>query len=500
MLNNPKLYEINTRVWIKTFGSDKKLSDIPQEYWVALKNKGIDFIWLLGVWKTCKDNIESTCYTPELIRHYNGALKDWTRDDVIGSPYSIDEYIINPDLGTEEDILNLKISLNELGMALILDFVPNHFGSTSNILYQNPEIFLTVDKKVYEEEPYSYFTIPQHPDLYFAHGRDPFFPAWKDTAQINYFNPIARDYMAGALEKISFLCDGVRCAMSMLVLTNVFGNTWRGASDQNRFPENAEEFWFNTIKDIKSFNPGFIFMAETYWNLEHSLQKLGFDYTYDKVFYDKLKDNTAGEIRGHLTADMKFQQRSMRFIEKHDEDRALHAFGHDKSMAAAVITATVPGLTLYQDGQWEGKKQKLPLQLGREPMGTPHPKIEAFYNTLLKITSDRAFKDGVWELLFSHKVWDDNLTNGNILAWRWKLAVRNVIVAVNYSPVTSQCRLKFKVNIANEKILLNDLLSDKIFTRSLTEVNEKGLYIDLPPYNSHIFIFNEDSRDLSSSF
>ena len=495
MLNNPKLYEINTRVWIKKFGPDAKIKDIPVTALSDLKEKGINFIWLLGLWKTCRDNIDETCFTPELVKQYNAALKDWTRDDVIGSPFAIDDYVINPDLGTEADVLQLKKTLNDLGMALILDFVPNHFGSTSRVLRDNPEVFLSVDKKSFEEEPHTYFSSPFHKNQFFAHGRDPFFPAWRDTVQLNYFNPFTRDYMSGVLQNISQLCDGVRCSMSMLILNNVFGNTWSGAADQHKYPETNDEFWQSAIKEIKSFNPGFIFIAETYWNLERSLQNLGFDYTTDKVLYDKLKNNGANEIRGHLTADMNMQQKSVRFVEKYEEERALHAFGHDKSMAAAVIATTIPGLTLYQDGQWEGRKQKQPLQLGREAQAQFHPKVEKFYKKLLQITNDRAFKDGIWELLFCHRAWDDNGTSSNMLAWKWKLAVRNVLVVVNYSPVQSQCLLKFPVSIADDRVLLNDVLNDKIYIRSLAEVLEKGLYIDLPPYKSHIFVFDEEYAD-----
>ncbi|MBK8664308.1 MAG: hypothetical protein IPN18_21945 [Ignavibacteriales bacterium] len=56
----------------------------------------------------------------------------------------------------------------------------------------------------------------------------------------------------------------------------------------------------------------------------------------------------------HLTADLTMQQKSVRFIEKIGRG-TIKTLGHDKSMAAAVITSTIPGLELYQDGQWEEK-------------------------------------------------------------------------------------------------------------------------------------------------
>ena len=36
-------------------------------------------------------------------------------------------------------------------------------------------------------------------------------------------------------------------------------------------------------------HPGFMFIAEVYWDMEWELQQAGFDYTYDKRLYDRLR-------------------------------------------------------------------------------------------------------------------------------------------------------------------------------------------------------------------
>jgi glycosidase len=43
-----------------------------------------------------------------------------------GSPYAVTEYVCNPNLGTDSDLLALKQQLNAMGLKLMLDFVPNH--------------------------------------------------------------------------------------------------------------------------------------------------------------------------------------------------------------------------------------------------------------------------------------------------------------------------------------------------------------------------------------
>ena len=40
--------------------------------------------------------------------------------------------------------------------------------------------------------------------------------------------------------------------------------------------------WPEAIQRVRRMHPGFIFMAEVYWDLEWTLQQPGFDFTYDK--------------------------------------------------------------------------------------------------------------------------------------------------------------------------------------------------------------------------
>ena len=95
--------------------------------------------------------------------------------------------------------------------------------------------------------------------------------------------------MTGALAQIAGLCDGVRCDMAMLLLPEVFERTW-GIQ--------AGPFWPRAIDAVRQRHPGFLFMAEVYWDLEWTLQQQGFDYTYDKRLYDRLRDGHAASGAG----------------------------------------------------------------------------------------------------------------------------------------------------------------------------------------------------------
>ncbi len=487
MFKNPNLYEINTRVWIKRFGENVKLDQVPAEYWQRLSDLGMDYIWLMGVWKTNESTIDKYCFEPGLVEEYSRALPDWNREDVIGSPYAIDDYTVNPKLGGNESLQNLREILHANNLKLILDFIPNHFSAESSLIKSHPEIFLQADREAYENDNHTYFKPFEHEDKIFAHGRDPFFPAWQDTIQINYFNSAAREFMTEKLIDIAQICDGVRCDMAMLNLNHVFQNTWGTVLSKPGYKKPETEFWENAIKKTKEKQPEFLFIGEAYWDLEWTLQQLGFDFTYDKKLTDRLKIFNPSAIRAHLHAEENYQKKLVRFLENHDEERAAKILGYKQSKAAAVIIGTIMGMHLFYDGQFEGKTVKLPVQLGREPEEKIQKGIKYFYDNFLRIIKSGIFKNGNWEMLHVFPAGEGDQTFENMLAWLWELNGEKRLVVVNYSSVTSYCRIRLDVSGYDDKITFEDLITNQFYIREKEELIEPGLYIKLDGYKFHIF-------------
>ena len=490
MLLNPKLYEINTRVWIKRFEKGTTLADIPPKFFEDLADKGINAVWLLGVWKTCNSLIDQCCFENGLISDYSKALKDWKKEDVIGSPFAIDDYVPNPELGKFSDLKKFRDNLSKRGIKLILDFIPNHFGADTSVIKNHPNIFLKGDEKFFADDPYTFFKDKYNGNIY-THGRDPLFPAWLDTIQVNYFSEEAREFMIEKLLMISEICDGVRCDMAMLQLNNIFQNTWLGVLNKRDIKKPKEEFWKSAVDRTKKKNPDFIFLAEVYWDLEWQLQQLGFDFTYDKRLTDRLAAKDVPGVKTHLMAEKDFQYKSARFLENHDELRAVEKFGKKESLAAAVLISTIQGMKLYYDGQFEGKKIKLPVQLGREPVEKISETIHDFYSKLLSITQDEIFTNGEWSMIDTLPAANDNHSYENIFTWQWKLGNNIRLVIINYSEITSQCRLKLNLASESAEIKLIDLLNDVEYNRSLSEIKTAGLFIELKSYHSHIFALKD---------
>jgi len=280
-------------------------------------------------------------------------------------------------------------------MALILDYVPNHVAVDHPWTVEHPEYFV------------------HEADGSIAPGRDPYFPPWTDTAQINACHPAARAACIATLEDISRQCDGVRCDMAMLLLSDIFRKTWGNRAGATP----SEEFWREAIAAV----PGLTWIAEVYWDLEWTMQQLGFNYCYDKRLYDRLAHENPVTIRQHLAADIGYQSKLVRMIENHDEPRAAAVFSYAKEAAAATMIATLPGAKLFHQGQFEGRKIKMPVQLGRWPDEPIDCSLHEFYQALMRACRDPEIRHGEWRLL--------ETGNENLLSWtRGKQAI-----VINYS-------------------------------------------------------------------
>ncbi len=485
---NPALLEINTAVFLKRmrtlYRQDIDLGTIPKEQWQDLRHKGFDLLWCMGVWERSPGSKISALGDTGLLQAYERALPGWNEDDVTGSPYAVHSYLPDPTFGTQEDLRTLKAGLNEAGIGLVLDFVPNHLALDHLWTLTCPENFIRGTRHNLRNNPDMFFQTKQGDIL--AHGKDPNFPSWKDTAQINYFSPSARDALIDEMLRIARSADGMRCDMAMLVLNSVFEQTWGAFLDGA--PRPTEEFWSEAISRVKSRYPSFIFIAEAYWDLEWKLQQLGFDYTYDKKLYDLLQKTQAQQIQEHLWAEPSYQSSSVRFIENHDEPRAAAAFGRDRSTAAAIVAATVPGMHFFHDGQMEGSTIRQPVQLCRQRQEETDRRIYRFYDRLLGYTRHRLLRSGDWMLLNPAPAWEGNPTYRSLLSWIWHRDGEFRLVIVNYSPDHTQGRLYLpKALIRKTTMVFHDMLSDASYERQPSDLVQSGLYIELGPWQAHLF-------------
>ena len=480
----PSLYQINTRVYLtelsRTLGRSVTLDDIPNAALDEFGRQGFDWIWLLSVWQTGPAARAVSRMNPGWRREFSETLHDLQDDDIAGSGFAIQSYTVHRDLGGDAALARLRQRMQQRGLKLMLDFVPNHMAPDHPWIDEHPDYFVHGSEVDLARSPGNYCRVrTRSGTLLLAYGRDPYFEGWPDTLQLNYGNAAMQNAMIGELTRIAGQCDGVRCDMAMLVLPDVFERTWG---------VRAELFWPKATESVRRKNPNFLFMAEVYWDLEWTMQHQGFDYAYDKRLYDRLRDHHTRPVREHFWAGLDYQDKLGRFLENHDEPRVAATFSDEVHEAAAVLTFLSPGLRFFHQGQFEGRQKRISPHLLRAPAEAVNQNLKHFYEQLLSVLRDDAVRNGTWRQLECATAWDGNRSNDIFIACQWQSTDgQRLLVCVNYSPHQSQCYVRVPDDLQRGAWRLEDQMSDDAYDRDGTELTARGMYLDIPAWHYHVF-------------
>jgi hypothetical protein len=477
------IYELNTAAWLHDVGERAgkrvRLGDVPAEEWDRVTPDGVDAVWLMGVWRRSKAGRRLALDSPDQLASFRAAVPELDDGDVIGSAYCVREYKVAGRLGGRKGLAAARAALAERGVRLIVDFVPNHVAPDHPWLAKHPNYFVRGSAEELAADPASFLAVG---DSIIARGRDPFFPPWPDVAQLNAFAPGLRKAAAKTLCDIGDIADGVRCDMAMLLLNDVFARTW--GERVGEVP--AQEYWTDVIGAVRAVHPGFLLVAEAYWDLEWQLHQLGFDFCYDKRLYDRLLHGDAASVRGHLRAGLDYQRRLVRFLENHDEPRAAAELAPDQERARAVAVATLPGATLWHEGQFEGRRVRLPVFLGRRPEEPVDADLVAFHSWLLEMA--RGLRQGDWALC-EPTGWPDNRSCDQLLAWAWTDGDQRSLVVVNDAGVPASARIQLPWDdVAGRRWTMDDAFASEMYERDGTDMAAQGLYVELPPWGFHVLV------------
>ena len=493
IMTDPFVYEINTRCWLRELAAreDGKsgrvgLGSVPDAEVERWRTFGFTHIWLMGVWPTGPRSRAAALENESFRRSLTDTMSDWKEEDVPGSPFAVADYRVARELGGELELQKFRKQLHSHGLRLLLDFVPNHLGLDHPWVIERPELFVQVP----DPAPETFRTETPSGDRWLAHGKDPNFPAWIDTAQLDHRRADTRAALIELLQSVAMLCDGVRCDMAMLLLNEVFAKTWE------KFPcptaETEREFWADAIQVVKRAHPEFLFLGEVYWDLEARLQSLGFDYTYDKRLYDYLVYRNVAEVQRHLFGvTPEFVKASAHFLENHDEPRIASILSLPEHRAAALLTVGLPGLRLVHEGQLTGARIKVPVQLARRPMEPAQPEIVAFYQQLLVALRSTVVGTGRGEIVKPRQAWPDNPTACYFVVVQWQSQPDCFdLVVVNVAPHRSQCFAPLTIEgLAQRNWRMKDFLGSEEHQRFGEDLQEQGLYLDLPEHGAQLFHF-----------
>lgn len=294
------IYQINTRAFTAEGTFTAAMEHLPR-----LRDLGADILWLMPVNRIGQKN----------------------RKGSLGSPYAVaDYYSVNPEFGSPDDLKAFVNAAHELGMKVIVDWVPNHTAWDSNL-------------------------VDEHPDWYIKDWKGDFRPTawwdWDDIIELDYSNPELREYMTAAMVHWvrEFDIDGYRCDVAGFLPT---------------------DFWERVRHELDQVKPVFM-LAE--WESK-DLHRASFDMTYSWSWYGAVHDICMGR------ADLNALFNWFSWNEKHwpdDAVRMLFVSNHDKNAwegtefenfgaglrNAIILSVLAEGMPLIYNGQEAGFDHRL---------------------------------------------------------------------------------------------------------------------------------------------
>jgi hypothetical protein len=131
---NTVLIAKSTYVWLaqlsKQYGRHiGRLDEIPDEELATLAHRGINSLWLIGVWERSRAS--------KTIKQLCG------NQDAVASAYSLFDYKHCRRPGRRSAYINLRDRCYRHGIRLASDMVPNHMGIDSPWVIEHPEWFIS---------------------------------------------------------------------------------------------------------------------------------------------------------------------------------------------------------------------------------------------------------------------------------------------------------------------------------------------------------------------
>jgi glycosidase len=548
----------STYVWLaqlsKQYGRRiTRLDEIPDEELGTLSRRGLNSLWLIGVWERSRAS--------KTIKQLCG------NRDAVASAYSLFDYRIAEDLGGEAAYINLRDRAYRHGVRLASDMVPNHMGIDSPWVIEHPDWFISR-----QDSPYPAYSF-NGPDLshdgrveikiedhyfeqtdaavvfrrrdrasgetrYIYHGNDGTSFPWNDTAQLDYLNPAVREQVIQTILHVARLFPVIRFDAAMTLAKRHFHRLWfPGPGASGAIPSRAEygmsqaefdkhmpqEFWREVVDRVAAEVPGTLLLAEAFWLMEgYFVRTLGMHRVYNSAFMVMLRDEDNAKYRSVIKNTLEFDpdimKRYVNFMSNPDERTAIDQFGKgDKCFGVAALMATLPGLPMFGHGQIEGFTEKygMEYQRPRYDETADHWLVERHEREIAPLLHRRALFAESSNFLLYDFFEGSGSVDENIFAYSNRNGGDRALVVYNNRYGATHGTIDFSAAYADKgaaqlrqkrlaeglgltgdsAVILSfrDSLTGLEYLRRANVLAERGLTLDLHAYQCHVFL---DWREL----
>ncbi|MDR1179926.1 MAG: alpha-amylase [Spirochaetales bacterium] len=524
------------------------LDAIPDEELDILADRGINGLWLIGLWErsSASRRIKELCGNPE----------------AAASAYSLLDYNVSPGLGGWDALNNLRHRAGKRGIRLASDMVPNHTGIDSKWMVEHPEYFIQSSHPPFPS--YSFNGENLHPDSdvgifiedhyysredaavvfkrihwpsgdtrYIYHGNDGTHMPWNDTAQLNFLLPEVREAVIQMIMHVARNFPIIRFDAAMTLAKRHFARLWypepgRGGDIPSRAERGLSkdefnrvfpvEFWREVVDRVAAECPDTLLLAEAFWMMEgYFVRTLGMHRVYNSAFMNMLKKEENEKYRLTIKNTQEFDKdilkRFVNFMNNPDEETAIAQFGDgDKYFGVCTLMVTMPGLPMFGHGQVEGFTEKYGMEYRRAYRDEKPNQdlVKRHEREIFPLLKKRYLFAEVSDFLLYDLYDEHQHVNGNVFAYSNRCGDEKALVLYNnaYDSAWGWIRVSAAYREKDGKKLVRRSLADGFglrfeegmycifreqrsnlwFIRSSREMHEQGLFINLRGYETQVFL------------
>ena len=542
----------------------RTLDQIPEEELDILQSWGVTGLWLIGLWERSKasQRIKQMMGNPDAVASAY-SLYDYVIARDLGGEAAMDvlrQKAAQRGIRLASDMVPNHVGIDGRWVIEHPDwFISLSYPPYPNYTFSGPDLSSDERVGIFLEDHYydksDAAVVFKRIDRwtgevrYIYHGNDGTAMPWNDTAQLNYLNPEVREAVIQTILHVARQFPIIRFDAAMTLAKRHIQRLWfpepGGSPWGASIPSRAEhamtkeqfdaampvEFWREVVDRVAQEAPNTLLLAEAFWMMEgYFVRTLGMHRVYNSAFMNMLRDEKNAEYRQIMKNTLEFEpeilKRFVNFLNNPDEKTAVEQFGKgDKYFGVMTLCATLPGLPMLGHGQVEGFTERYGMEYRR-----------AYYDEVPDAGLVDYHRQQIFPLLKRRNLFAEvenfvlydaeagHSVDENVFVYSNRAGQERALVAYHNRNAETKVWVRrsvgqpFKTGSERETrqvglgeglqlsydertwSIFRDQVSRLEFLRNNRELHEKGLYLELGPYQRQVLLDWREAYDHDGTY